>query len=272
MLDLHFFQNPRFSAASAAIMLVFLALFGTIFLLTQYLQSVLGYSTVEAGAVLLPQAATIMIFAPLSNVWVQKFGNKLVVATGLSIVTTSLLLFETFEPSSSVLHVIAVTVLMGAGMANVLAPCTDSIMGSLPRAKAGVGSAVNDTTRQVGGAVGVAVLGSLLASHYSSKMTSHLSKVVPSGVLSQVTDNVGKAVGFANEAPAARPFHAQIIRAANDSFVGGMHLAFTVAAGITLVAAICTARFLPARPLADDDAPNRVEPDQRPVSATVPVA
>ncbi len=83
MLDLHFFQNPRFSAASAAIMLVFLALFGTIFLLTQYLQSVLGYSTLKAGAILIPQSAALMIFAFLSPRWVVRFGNKVVVAVGL---------------------------------------------------------------------------------------------------------------------------------------------------------------------------------------------
>ena len=97
------------------------------------------------------------------------------------------------------------------------------------------------------GIVGVAWLGSLLASHFTSTMTSRLSKVVPPQVLNQVSDNVGKAVGFAREAAPAKPFQAQIIHAANDSFVGGMHLAFTAAAGITLVAAICVARFLPAR-------------------------
>src|SRR6476661_1305317 len=160
MLDMHFFENPRFSAASGAIALVFLSLFGTLFLLTQYLQSVLGFSTVKAGAVLVPQAVTLMIFAPMSNMWVQRFGNKKVVATGLLIVTTSLVLFLTYQPNSSIFHVIAITVVMGLGMANVMAPCTDSIMGSLPRAKAGVGSAVNDTTRQMGCPVGVAVFGS----------------------------------------------------------------------------------------------------------------
>ena len=98
MLDMHFFENPRFSAASGAITLVFLSLFGTLFLLTQYLQSVLGYSTVEAGAVLLPQAITLMIFAPLSNVWVQKFGNKKVVTVGLVLVATSFALFLTWTP------------------------------------------------------------------------------------------------------------------------------------------------------------------------------
>ncbi len=97
MLDMRFFENPRFSAASGAITLVFLSLFGTLFLLTQYLQSVLGYSTVKAGAVLLPQAIMLMIFAPLSNVWVQKFGNKKVVTAGLLLVATSFVLFLTLH-------------------------------------------------------------------------------------------------------------------------------------------------------------------------------
>ena len=122
------------------------------------------------------------------------------------------------------LAIIGVTVVMGLGMANVLAPCTDSIMGSLPRAKAGVGSAVNDTTRQMGGAVGVAVFGSLMASHFHSTITDKLGSVLPAGLFAQVKDNVGQAVGVATQSPAARPFSGQIINAANDTFVSGLHL------------------------------------------------
>jgi len=247
MLDMRFFENPRFSAASGAITLVFLSLFGTLFLLTQYLQSVLGYSTVEAGAGLLPQAAVLMIFAPLSSVWVQRVGNKIVVTAGLLIVTASLLAFGAFQPDSSVALVIAVTALLGLGMANVLAPCTDSIMGSLPRAKAGVGSAVNDTTRQMGGAIGVAVFGSLMASHFHTTIVSKIGSAVPAGLLQQVRDNVGQAVGVARENPAARPYASHIVVAAKDSFVGGLHVIGLVAAAITFAAAIGVALFLPAR-------------------------
>jgi Na+/melibiose symporter-like transporter len=247
MLDMHFFENPRFSAASGAITLVFLSLFGTLFLLTQYLQSVLGYSTVEAGAVLLPQAIVLMIFAPLSNVWVQRLGNKIVVTTGLLLVATSFALFLTWEPDTGVPLVVGVTMLMGLGMANVLAPCTDSIMGSLPRAKAGVGSAVNDTTRQMGGAVGVAVFGSLMASHFHTTIDKKLGAHIPASLFAQVRDNVGQAIGIAKQAPAARPFSAQIIGAANETFVSGLHIVGLVAAGITVLAAIGVALFLPAR-------------------------
>ena len=262
MLDMHFFANPRFSAASGAITLVFLSLFGTLFLLTQYLQSVLDYSTVKAGAVLLPQAAVLMIFAPLSNVWVQRFGSKVVVTTGLLIVTASLVSFSAFQPDSSILLVIGVTMLLGLGMANVLAPCTDSIMGSLPRAKAGVGSAVNDTTRQMGGAVGVAVFGSLMASHFRSSITDKLGASLPTPLLHRVWDNVGQAVTGANAAPGSRPYAARIAAAAKDSFVGGLHVIGLVAAAVTLLAAIGVAVFLPAR--AQDTAP---EPGAEPPAA-----
>ena len=196
--------------------------------------------------------ATLMIFAPLSNVWVQRLGSKVVVTTGLLIVTTALALFGVLRPDSTTLVVIGVTVLLGLGMANVLAPCTDSIMGSLPRAKAGVGSAVNDTTRQMGGAVGVAVFGSLMASHYRSSITSRLDASLPGGLLHRVWDNVGQAVGV-SASPQARPYAPHIASAAKDSFVSGLHLIGFLAAGITLVAAIGVALFLPARAIDDTD-------------------
>ncbi|MCU1502951.1 MAG: Drug resistance transporter, EmrB/QacA subfamily [Ilumatobacteraceae bacterium] len=260
MLDMRFFQNPRFSAASGGITLVFLALFGTLFLLTQYLQSVLGYSTVKAGAVLLPQAAVMMVCAPLSSVWVAKFGNKIVVTAGLLLVTISLGLFSTFTVQISALHVIGITALMGAGMANVLAPCTDSIMGSLPRAKAGVGSAVNDTTRQMGGAIGVAVFGSLMASHFTSTVGDRLLGTVPPEVVTAIGDNIGQAVSVANESPVAKPFSAQILDVSKHAFVSGLHTVGWVAASVTMLAAIGVALFLPARARSDDPS------DERPAS------
>jgi EmrB/QacA subfamily drug resistance transporter len=247
MLDLRFFENPRFSAASGAITLTFFALFGTIFLLTQYLQSVLEFSALKAGALLLPQAMVLMVVASSSSFFVQRAGNKIVVATGLTLVTLSLLLFATLTPHSSALHVIGVTIVLGLGMGNVMAPATDSIMGSLPRAKAGVGSAVNDTTRQMGGAVGVAVLGSILASRYSSHVDSLLGGRVPGEVLSGVRDNVGQAIGFAHGSPAAEPFRGQLVDAAKESFVSGRHVAVFLAAAVAALAAIGVVLWLPAR-------------------------
>ena len=258
MLDLRFFKNPRFSAASGAIMLVFLALFGTIFVLTQYLQSVLGYSTLKAGAILIPQSAALMVFAFLSPRWVMRFGNKAVVAFGLTMVAISLLGFVTLDVGSSSIHVILVSVLMGIGMGNVMAPATESIMGSLPRAKAGVGSAMNDTTRQVGGAIGVAVLGSILSSRYGPHLASLLAGKVPAPIITSARDSVGRAVLVAGQ-PAAAPYRAQIVSAAHQSFIGGLHLAAVVAAGVVLVAVGGVLRWLPARAVDEDAATDIIE-------------
>src|SRR4051794_2589409 len=245
MLDLTFFRDPRFTVASGAIMLTFFALFGTIFLLTQYLQSVLGYSTVKAGAVLVPQAAVMMVLAPQSANLVRRFGNKRVVATGLTVVGLSLLLFTQFEPDSSTLLVIVITMLLGVGMANVMAPATDSIMGSLPRAKAGVASAMNDTTRQMGGALGVAILGSILSSRYGTRITELLPHA-PDRVIQATKDNVGEALAFSHTR-ASGPLSTQISEAAKDAFVHGLHTSSVVAAGVILVAVLGVVLWLPAR-------------------------
>ena len=251
MLNLHFFENPRFSAASGAITITFFALFGTLFILTQFLQLVLGYSTVEAGAVLLPQAATIMVAAPASSVWVRRWGNKYVVTTGLLIVGLSYALLTQIGANATVLQVIGVTMLMGLGMGNVMAPCTDSIMGSLPRAKAGVGSAVNDTTRQFGGAVGVAVFGSLLASQYTSQVGRQLG-TLPASVLASVKDSIGGALAAVQTSPEAQSRAGEIVNDAKHSFVHGMHVAVVVAMVVLLVAAAIVARFLPHRAREED--------------------
>ena len=271
MLDLHFFQNPRFSAASAAIMLVFLALFGTIFLLTQYLQSVLGYSTLKAGAILIPQSAALMTFAFLSPRWVVRFGNKVVVAVGLSLVAVSLLGFLTLDVGSSAVHVVLVSIIMGVGMGNVMSPATESIMGSLPREKAGVGSAMNDTTRQVGGSVGVAVLGSILSSRYGPHLASALAGKVPAPLISTARDSVGRAVGAVSDPahPVSARIRNEVIAAAHRSFIGGLHLASVVAAAIVLIAVVGVVIWLPARAVDVSDASLIPVLDAEPPGATV---
>lgn len=253
MLNLWFFENPRFAAGSGAITLTFFALFGTIFLLTQYLQIVLGYSALKAGAVLLPQAAVMLVFAPLSSVWVGRVGTKIVVAGGLLVVAAALAALAVLNEGSAMVAVIGIAMVLGLGMANVMAPATDSIMGSLPRAKAGVGSAVNDTTRQTGGAVGVAVLGSVLASRYESHI-KHLLGAHPS-LLAAVDNNVGAAKGYALTHLGGQPAlqHA-VLHAAYASFVSGFHIAVLAAAAVLVTAAIGVAAWLPANALDEDPA------------------
>ena len=259
MLDVRFFENPRFSAASGAITLAFLALFGTIFLLTQYTQQVLGYTTVEAGAIFLPQSIVLMIFAPMSTRWVRKFGNKAVVATGLFVLAVALALMATFQTDSSAYLVVGITALSAFGMAHVVAPATESIMGSLPRAKAGVGSAMNDTTRQVGGAVGVALLGSILASAFRPHVRDLLQGRVPGSLLARVEDSLGSALGVARDVPSARPYATRIVSAAQTSFVNGMHAAVLVAAAIAVIGGIGVLVWLPARARPHPDDVDEIE-------------
>jgi len=168
MLDLSVFRSARFSAASGTITIVFFALMGSLFLMTQYWQLVHGYSPLQAGVHLLPYAATMMIVAPLSARFVERAGTKRVVLIGLTLVTAGLLLLSTIAADSPYPMVISFFMVMAAGMGMTMAPATESVMGSLPREKAGVGSAINDTTRQVGGALGVAIIGSVVSSVYAT--------------------------------------------------------------------------------------------------------
>jgi EmrB/QacA subfamily drug resistance transporter len=251
MLDMRFFENPRFTAASMAIALTFFSLFGSLFLLTQYLQSVHGFSPLKAGAILIPQAAVLMVVAFGSAGLVQRLGNKLVVGFGLVVVAVALAGFARLSADAALWEIIALTILMAIGMGNVMAPATDSIMGSLPREKAGVGSAMNDTTRQTGGAFGVAVLGSILASKYRATIaTAGSAHHLPAAVISGIRSDVGSALRLAHT-PVAAPYASTIGAIARHSFVTSFHLASLVGALVLLLAALGVFVWLPAR--ASDD-------------------
>ena len=175
MLDVTFFENPRFTAANISIVLVFFALFGSLFFLTQYLQFVLGYTPLQAGLRVAPIALVLMVSAPLAGRFVTRFGNKALVASGMTAVAIGLGFLGTITVSSGYPRVLIALVILGLGMGTAMVPATESIMGSLPLAKAGLGSAMNDTTRQIGGALGVAILGSVFASSYTANISSAVS-------------------------------------------------------------------------------------------------
>ena len=243
MLRLSFFEDPRFSAASIAITRVFFAMFGTVFLNTQYLQFVLGFTPLEAGLRVMP-VATLIIAAPLSARLTERLGSKLVVTTGLLIVAVALSVLATITVDTGYGRVAIALVILGLGMGTTMAPATDSIMGSLPLAKAGVGSAMNDTTRQIGGALGVAILGSILASSYSSAMTSAVVGL-PAEAASVAGDSIGGAMAVASQIGEAG---AALASAAAAAFIGGMKSSVWLAVGVALVGAVSTWLFLPARP------------------------
>ncbi len=243
MLDVSFFKNPRFTAASLSITLVFFAMFGYSFLQTQYFQFVLGYSPAETGVRLLPLAMTLMVVAPLSSRIVERTGTKVVVAAGLTLVSLSLLLQVNLTATSSYISVAWRMMLLAVGMGLTMAPATESIMGSLPLAKAGVGSAMNDTTRQVGGALGVAIIGSVLSSVYGSTITDAFSGKMPAKALDIAQSSVGGALEIANRAGAAGD---AVARVAKNAFVNAMHGGALVAAAAAVLGVIVAAVFLPA--------------------------
>jgi EmrB/QacA subfamily drug resistance transporter len=244
MLQLSFFENPRFSAASVAITMVFFAMFGTVFLNTQYLQFVLGFSPLEAGFRVMP-VATMIIAAPLSARFAERFGTKRVVTTGLTIVAVAMSILATITVDTGYGRVAIALAILGIGMGTAMAPATESIMGSLPLAKAGVGSAMNDTTRQIGGALGVAILGSILASYYSNAMAPVVANL-PAELAQVAGDSIGGAVAVASQIGEAGT---QLVDAASAAFIGGMEIAVWVAAGVALLGAVITYLFLPARAL-----------------------
>ena len=253
ILDVRFFANPRFSGASLAITLVFFALFGSIFFLTQYLQFVLGYGTLEAGLAIAPVALALMISAPVAPILTKRVGTKVMVVVGLMIVAAGLVLLSRATVDSGYPLVLAVIVTMGIGMGLAMAPATDSIMGSLPKAKAGVGSAVNDTTREVGGALGVAVLGSLLAAGYHSSMASSAAvDALPAPAAAAAHDSLGGAMQVASQLGASGQ---ALVADATRAFVDAMSSTVLVGAAVAVMGGLVALVWLPSRAPAETAEP-----------------
>ena len=236
LLDVRLFRDPRFSAASATIMVLFFALFGFLFLATQYLQFVLGYSPSAAGVRVLPYAGAMILFAPLSSRLVLRFDTRRVATTGMVLFSAGLAVAGTVTTGTGYGRLAAALVLMGAGMGLAGAPATESIAGALPPERANVGSAVNDTTRELGGALGVAVVGSIMSSLYATLLSDALPDGVPAPVAAAARDSLGAAVqaGGAVAGPA------------REAFVHAMSQASIVVAVVAAFGALVAWRHLPA--------------------------
>ncbi|TAJ16740.1 MAG: DHA2 family efflux MFS transporter permease subunit [Dehalococcoidia bacterium] len=242
MLDMRFFKNPRFTAANAAITLVFFAMFGSMFGMTQYLQFILGYAPLEAGVRMLPMAAGMIIGAPVSARLVEHVGTKIVVAAGLTVVAVALLLLSRVEAGTGYGWFVGCMLLMAIGMGLTMAPSTEAVMGSIPRSRAGVGSAMNDTTRQIGGALGVAVLGSLISSVYRGRMDEAVAGLPPTAAQA-AHDSLGGALQVAARVgPAGGP----LAEVARESFLHAMAIGLRAGAAVALVGAVIALVFLPA--------------------------
>jgi Na+/melibiose symporter-like transporter len=241
MVDITIFRNLRFSAASLSITLVFFGLMGTIFMLTTYLQTVLGYSALEAGYRMIPVAVGIIMGSRAALVLGQRLGAKLAVAGGLAIVAVGMEILSRADIDSGYSLVATALVVLGFGMGVAMTPATEAIMGALPKEKAGAGSAMNDVLREVGGTLGVAVLGSLLASKYADGMTGATSGL-PESSASASTDSVDAAHAVAAQAGDAGP---SLLASADQAFVAAMGSTMDVAAAVALAGALIALIFLP---------------------------
>ncbi len=241
MLDLGFFGDRRFSLGCASISSSFLSLFGSYFLLTQYLQLVLGMSPLRAGLYSLPSGITQMISAPQSARLVERHGYRKVLTSGLVLVAAGMAVLAYLSRTSPSWMVLIGLAVMGLGIGLSTAPATGAIISSLPLNKAGVGSAVNDTTRELGGALGIAVLGSLLASKYRGAVGTAAAKFAP-GDQSTILHGIGPALGVAHRHGTAG---AALVEAARNAFSSGILVAMWGGAVLTLLGAVVVGLKMP---------------------------
>ncbi len=270
MLDVSVFRNARFTAASLSVMFAFFALFGFIFMVTQYFQFVRGYGTLASGVRTVPFALFTGAAAPLSAKFAGRWGAKVVVAGGLVAMAVGFVIAGSVAVDAPYWQLVVAMLFMGGGLGLVNAPATESIMGSLPVDKAGVGSAVNDTTRELGGTLGVAVVGSLFSSVYAAKLADQLGgTALPTAALHTAQESVGAAVVVAQRAgeQAGPSAGAAVKHAIDAAFMDGFQAGALVAAAVVLVGALLAARFLPARAespaVRGAAAPDRAEEGER---------
>ena len=242
MLDIRFFRNRSFSVGSGGMMLTFLAMYGVMFLMAQYLQLVLGFSPFGAAVRLLPMAPLMLVFAPLTPRFSARFGVNRVVGLGMALIAVGFLLLALTRVDSSIVVVWASLVPASIGMALSMSPMTAAIMSAVPPRRAGAGSAMNDATRELGAALGVAVLGSVAASEYSSNLSGVIARV-PAPLRATASSSLAGALEVAAKLP--HTAGDALAHAAQQAFVDGIHTASFLGGSLALVAAFVTAKFLP---------------------------
>jgi EmrB/QacA subfamily drug resistance transporter len=247
MLNLGFFRIRAFSAAISSVWLVTFGMYGALFVLTQYLQFCLGYTALQTGIRVLPAAGAVAVVAPVSAVAVRLIGAKLTTAAGLLIVAAGLWQISGASAGSTYTGSLPGMIMLGIG-AGLAIPCTTAaVMGSVPRGDTGVGSATNGTFMQVGGALGVAVVGSLLATRYTGRMTRVLAPYhLPHEVGSTILGSVGGALSVAERVggTAGR----LLAHAAQASFISGMDLGLMIGAAVGLAGCLVALLAMPTRP------------------------
>jgi EmrB/QacA subfamily drug resistance transporter len=246
LIDLRVFARRAFSASAAAVTIIFFALFGSLFVLTQYLQLVHGYSPLSAGVRALPFALAMAAMSPLSPLIAHRLGARVVVPAGMVLMGLGLLDLSTAQVHSSYPPLAVAVAITGAGMGLVMAPASTTIMNTVPSHQAGAGSAMNDTIREVGGALGIAVIGSISAAAYSSRLGSTLAAAhVPAAVTHVATGSIAAADALSLRA--GGPAGTEVAAAAHAAFVHAMSVGLRVAAVVALAAALAAVFALPRR-------------------------
>src|ERR1700733_1289701 len=246
LIDLRVFAVRAFSAAAASVTVIFFALFGSLFVLTQYLQLVHGYSPLSAGVRALPFAIAMAAVSPVSTVLAGRLGSRVVIPAGMALMGAGLLDLSTAGVHTSYPPLAIPVAIVRAGMGLVMAPASTTIMTTVPAHQAGAGSAVNDTIREVGGALGIAIVGSLAAAVYRSRLTHVLvAQHAPGLVVHVATGSVAAADVTGRQVGGAAG--SELTAAAHTAFTTAMATGMRVSAVVALPAAIGVAFALPAR-------------------------
>jgi len=280
MLDLRLFQDRRFSVASGGMTLTFFAMFGTFFLVSLYFQLVLGYTPLESGLLQLPMAFIMMFTAPQAPKLVARFGPNRVVPVGLIATAVGLGVFSQMAVDSPLAFIYLSIIPLAFGMALTMTPLTTMIMASVPLNRAGVGSAMNDTTRELGGALGVAILGSAVASVFHDDIAATADRFTDPAMAEHVRSGLpgvfqaaGEITGIVQKG-GSHPDAAlvpQAIDAGKHAFVNGMGLAAGLGAAVVVIAAAISWKLLPGRAEVGADHPHTgaVDLDEQPAAAPV---
>jgi EmrB/QacA subfamily drug resistance transporter len=242
MLDMRYFRNAAFNTGTGGMILIFMAMYGVMFLITQYFQEILGYSPLGAALRLLPMAPIMIIVSPLTPRLSARFGANRVVAGGMCGIAVGLLMFRALTPHTSYWYVLVAIVPMVSGMALSMSPMTASIMSAVPPRRAGAGSAMNDATRELGAALGIALMGSLAASRYTSRLAS-VTAHLPAGVKHQANVSLADALAAATRLGGVSGHVLSV--ASQDAFIDGIRVAVTFGAVLAAISAVVVFRKLP---------------------------
>ncbi len=282
MLPLRFFKQADFTGPMLVIGLMFLALVGMFFFLTLYFQLVQGNSAFRAGLFVAPAAATVMVGAPIAVALTKKFGPKLFAVIGSLAMLFGMLWLTQLDVDSSYLTVVIGLIAFGFGLGLAMAPMTDTVMAAVPVNSAGIGSATNDVSRELGSALGIAILGSVVNALYRSDVKDALEGTgVSAGVVDRVSDGIGVAVITAGQLAAESPQLAGIVTdAANVAFVDAITSVFYVGAGFVVAAVLFAITLVPRKmrtqqavlEQAPAEAPEEAEPATLPEPVTSAVA